>query len=106
VTSGLRKGGNVVPFGLPRPIAQELIRQLVADGKFTLEPKARMDLRDRDFSMRQVLTALREGHINQGPERDECNDWRCRITKRCAGRFVRVVVAIRDESFVYVTSIY
>ena len=101
-----RKTGEIVQFGLPRPHAQELIRRLVSEDNFTLEPKARVNLRDRGFSMRQVLTALKEGHINQGPVRDECNDWRCRIAKRCAGRLVHVVVAIHDETFVYVISIH
>ena len=98
--------GNVVPFGLPRPVAQVLVRKLVAEDKFALEPKAKMNLRERDFSMRQVLIALKEGNINQGPKLDECNDWRCRITKRCAGRLVHVVVAIHDMRFVSVISIH
>lgn len=96
----------VVPFGLPQPVALELIRKLVADGNFVLEPKARMNIRDRNFTMRQVLTALQEGSITQGPRRDECNDWRCRLRKRAAGRLVHVVVAIHDMSYLYVISVH
>ena len=100
------KRDNVVPFGLPRPAALELVRGLVIAGAFALEPKARMNMRERDFSMRQVITTLKEGQINQGPTLDECHDWRCRITKRCAGRLVHVVVAIHDSSYVYVISVH
>jgi hypothetical protein len=84
-------------------MALELIRKLVAEGRFVLEPKAKMNLRDRDFTDRQVLI---EGSITQGPTRDECNDWRCRLRKRAAGRLVRVVVAIHDMNFLYVISVH
>ena len=83
-----------------------MARNLVAAGAFTLVPKARMNLRDRDFTMRQVLTTLSEGAINQGPTRDEYNDWRCRLRKRVAGRLVRVIVAIHDKECLYVISIH
>ena len=96
----------MIPFGMPKPIALDLIRRLVAADQFMLEPKALMNIRQRDFTMRQVLTTMKEGRITQGPERDECNDWRVRLTKRCAGRLVRVVVAIHDVSFVYVISVH
>lgn len=91
---------------MPKPFALQLIRRLVAAGEFVLEPKAKMNIRERGFGMRQVLTTLKEGQINQGPNRDECNDWRCRVTKRVAGRIVHVVAAIHDESFVYVISVH
>jgi hypothetical protein len=97
---------NVIPFGMPKPVALQLIRTLVAADEFVLEPKAKMNIRERGFTLRQVLTTLKEGQINQGPIRDECNDWRCRITKRCAGRIVHVVVAIHDECCVYVISVH
>lgn len=95
-----------MPFGLPRPVALELIRSLVSREAFALEPKARMNVRQRGFTMRQVLATLEEGSINQGPVLDECNDWRCRLRKRHAGRIVHVVVAIHDRSYVYVISVH
>ena len=63
-------------------------------------------MRERDFTMRHVLETLREGSINQGPRLDECNDWRCRLKKRVAGRLVRVIVAIHDMNFLYVVSVH
>ena len=106
MTDRRTRTGVVVPFGLPRPNALELIRRLVNDGQFALEPKAKMNVQERNFTMRQVLIALNEGSINQGPARDECNDWRCRLRKRAAGRLVHVVVAIHDMSYVYVISVH
>lgn len=98
--------GIVVPFGLPRPVALELVRKLARDGSFALEPKARMNVRQRGFTMGQVLATLEEGSINQGPKLDECNDWRCRLRKRHAGRIVHVVVAIHDMNYIYVISVH
>jgi hypothetical protein len=106
VTEGPTKTGVVVPFGLPRPVALELIRKLFADGAFAMAPKARANVLDRNFTMRQVLTTLAEGSINQGPTRDECNDWRCRLKKRVAGRLVHVVIAIHDMSYLNVISVH
>lgn len=106
MTGGSDKTGIIVPFGLPRPVALELIRELVRRGAFALEPKAKMNLRQRGFSMRQILATLEEGCINQGPKLDECNDWRCRLRKRHAGRIVHVVVAIHAMSYVYVISVH
>jgi len=106
MAEGPAKTGVVVPFGLSRSVAQELIRKLRAEGAFSLEPKARMNVSERKFTMRQVLTTLAEGTINQGPTRDECNDWRCRLKKRVAGRLVHVVIAIHDMRFLYVISVH
>ena len=101
-----RDGAVILPFGMPKARAQQLIRELVAAGEFVLVPKAKTNLRDRQFTMRQVLAALKEGEINEGPWKDECHDWRCRLRKRCAGRLIRVVAAIHDETFVYVISVH
>jgi hypothetical protein len=96
----------VVAFGLPRPHAEELIHKLAREGRFTLEPCCKAKVMDRDFSMRQVLDTMKEGTINQGPRRDECGDWRCRIRKRHAGRLVRVIVAIHNMDFLFVISVH
>jgi hypothetical protein len=96
----------IIPFGLSRPAAEQLIHNLAVAGRFTLEPHAKEDVLGRDFTMRQVMTTLYEGHVNQGPTLDECNCWRCRVRKRVAGRLVRVVVAIHDMSFLYVISVH
>jgi len=97
---------EIVSFGLPRPIAQELIHRLAREGKFTQEPEFIRKMNERGFSMRQVLETLKEGTVNQGPLLDECVDWRCRVKRRVAGRLVRVVVAIHDKSWLYLISIH
>jgi hypothetical protein len=103
------KGGVsavIIPFGLPRPQAEELIHTLVRAGAYALEPHAKADMADRDISMRQVMTTLCEGSVNQGPVLDDSSCWRCRVRKRVAGRLIRVAVAIYDMSYLYVISVH
>jgi hypothetical protein len=97
---------KVVPFGLPRPVAEELVHRLASEGRFVLEPACKEKLLDRGFSVKQVNVTMECGHINQGPTRDECGDYRCRIRKRVAGRLVRVVIAIHNMNFLYVISVH
>lgn len=101
---------NVVPFptGLSRPEAESLIRKLASDSKNIGQPEIHFQAQmlDRDFSMRQVLQALREGSIVSDPLKDEYGDWRCVLKKRCAGRLVRLVVAIHERSQLILVTIY
>jgi Domain of unknown function (DUF4258) len=88
--------GNVVPFseGLSRAAAQELIRRLVADSKFAWDGHFAESMLERQIVMRQVLTALLEGQVVQGPDIDEYGDWRCKVEKWSTGQRVTVIVAI------------
>lgn len=95
---------SVVQFGLSREMAQQRIRTAMEQGAFEFDPHCTAEMVLRDISMRQVLTAAKEGCINQGPELDEFGDWRCRIKKRVAGRLVRVVVAVQTEGILFVTA--
>jgi hypothetical protein len=97
---------EVVPFGLPRPMAEALIHKLAHEGKFVQEPVFIDKMTLRHFSMRQMLETIKNGTVNQGPRRDEYGDWRCRMKRRVAGRLVHVVVAIHDMSFLYLISIH
>lgn len=98
---------QIVTFPLPLPVAEQLIRQLTAQGRLVIEPHFREGMHDRDFTMRQVLETLKCGVINQGPALDDYNEWRCRVKRRVAGRLVRVVVAIsKDQSSLYLVSVH
>lgn len=97
---------EIVPFGLPRPVAQELIRTLWAKGEYVIEPKCKQEMTNRGITMPQVSRVLAEGSINQGPNLDECGDWRCRVRKRVAGRLVRVVVAIHEQRTPYLVTTF
>ncbi len=97
---------EILPFGLPRPVAQELIRTLWAKGEAVIEPKFKQTMAARDIPMSLVHRVLAEGSINQGPWKDECGDWRCRVKKRVAGKLVRVVVAIHEERILYLVTTY
>jgi hypothetical protein len=97
---------NVVPFELPRPVAIELIRRLAREGLFVQEPEFRRKLRDRGFTIRQVMDVLYGGSINQGPWKDDYGDWRFRLKRRSSGRLVRVALAIHDMRILYLISVY
>lgn len=98
-------GAEIHPF-MPRPVADELIHRLEAEGRFILEPVFQQKMQECDFSMRQVLETLKHGGVNQGPERDECGDIRCRIRKRVAGRLVRILLAIHGTETLYLISVH
>jgi hypothetical protein len=97
---------KVIPFGLPRPVAEELIHSLAAKGQYTIEPHALEGMARRDISKRQVMETIGSGSVNQGPLMDEYNEWRCRLRKRTAGRLVRVVVAIHEMRILYIISVH
>jgi hypothetical protein len=71
---------EIVPFGLPRPIAEELIHRLAKENQFGMDADSGFELKmlARGFDMRQVLETIKEGVINEGPKRDEYGEWRCR----------------------------
>jgi hypothetical protein len=43
---------DIVPFGLPRPMAEELIHKLAKMDAYVAEPAFREKLHGRDFTMR------------------------------------------------------
>lgn len=99
---------SVIPLLVNRDFAQQAIRRLVSEGKFAVERHAREAMSDpeRNVPMRLVLETLKGGTIDQGPHRDATGDWRCRMRRRCAGKYVRVVVALSDHDYMYVVTVY
>jgi hypothetical protein len=97
----------VVPFGLPRSVAEELIHRLAKANEFGMASDFMSKMLVRKFDMRQVLETIKEGVVNQVPARDEYGEWKCRIKRRVAGRTVRVVVAISSaQTFLTLISIH
>lgn len=62
-------------------------------------------LEERKITMRQVIETIEEGEVNHGPTLDEYGDWRIRLIRKCAGKRVQVVVAIKKTQFDLVTVI-
>ena len=90
----------VTPFsgGLSRATAERVIRSLAADtGKCAWSAHFIESMVEREVSMRQVLTTLREGRVVSDPVRNEFGDWRCAVRKRCAGQRVTVIIAIQGR---------
>ena len=69
----------------------------MAQGRYDFDPHLFDSMNERDISMRQVLTAAREGQLTQDPWLDEYGDWRCKLRKRVAGKLIRVAVALESE---------
>lgn len=102
---------SIIPFpdrlGLSREVALAVIRS-VAETAVNIgwSDHAREMLVERDISMRQALDTIRCGRMIEGPNLDECNEWRCKLVKRTAGRRIQVVVATDgDQSLTVVTVI-
>jgi hypothetical protein len=51
-----------------------------------------------------VLTAVKEGHITEGPRLDEYGAWRCKLKKRVAGKLIRVAVALEADGLLIITT--
>jgi hypothetical protein len=98
----------IVPILVNREFALQTIRRLVAEGKFAIEQHAREAMSDpeRNVPMRLVLETLKGGSIDQGPKLDEYGEWRCRLRRRCAGKVVRVVVALAGTHRLCVVTVF
>ena len=101
-----RDGAVILPFGLPRPIALNEIRELVAADKYIMVGHATDGMAERDITVTQLMGVLEGGQIDEGPSKDEHGEWRCRLRRRVAGRLVRVVVAFQAGNFLYVISVH
>ena len=107
-------GEKTVPFRPKRPPSapsrDELVQKVRALAADTTNlrfdhPHVQQRLAERRIAMRQVLTVLRQGNATSGPTLDEHGDWRLILKKRVAGRRVQVVVAVKEDHLVVVTTI-
>ena len=62
-------------------------------------------MRERDITMRQVLSTLQKGKIIDGPASDEFGDFRVKLKRYVAGRTIQVVVALNIGKCTVVTVI-
>ena len=69
------------------------------------QPHFRERLRERDVTMRQVLSTLQKGKIIDGPKRDVHNDFRVKMRRYVADRKIQVVVALNVGKCTVVTVI-
>jgi hypothetical protein len=60
-------------------------------------------MRERNLNMRQVLECIRNGNYIGEPIKDEYGDCRLKLRRLVAGRRVKVVVAITENSLSVVT---
>lgn len=83
------------------PAAQVIIRRLAADsGNIAWTDHANARMKEREFTTRDVLTALRNGDVEDVPEPGKkTNHWRCKVVHKDSGRgrFMGVVTVIVEE---------
>jgi len=68
-------------------------------------PHFHVRLKQRGLSMRHILETVREGEASGKPSRDPYGDWRIKLKRIVAGRAVQVVVAVKVDQIVLVTTI-
>lgn len=101
--------GKVIPFDNPFSDLDRCARHIEecldrSDVDFE-QPHFRERLRERDITMRQVLSTLQKGEIIDGPKRDAYNDFRVKMKRYVAGRKIQVVVALNVGKCTVVTVI-
>ncbi len=101
--------GNVVPFENLLHDAKHCanhVRSCLDRSEVDFEqPHFRDRLRERDITMRQVLSTLRKGEIIDGPKKDVHGDVRVKMRRYVAGRTIQVVVALNVRKCTVVTVI-
>ena len=99
---------NVVAFPLVESAALELLRAAAEDSE-KLVNTIKFEGREwfERVSNRQILLCLKEGRIVGNITKDDHGNWRCVVTRFCAGLDVYVTVAIDtdDDNKVYVLSL-
>lgn len=69
------------------------------------QPHIRERLRERDITMRQVLSTVQKGEITDGPNKDVHGDFRIKMRRYVAGRKVQVILALNVGKCTVVTVI-
>lgn len=100
---------KVIPFDSPFSDPDRCARHIEecldrSDADFE-QPHFRERLRERDITMRQVLSALQKGEITDGPKRDSHNDFRVKMKRYVASREIQMVVALNVRKCTVVTVI-
>ncbi len=101
--------GNVLPFEHPLHDANHCadhVRTCLDRSEVDFEqPHFRDRLRERDITMRQVLSTLRNGEITDGPKKDVHGDVRIKMRRYVAGRKIQVAQALNVRKCTVVTVI-
>ncbi len=100
---------GVIPFHNPFRVAEYCAGHIVecldrSEVDFD-QPHFRERLRERDITMRQVLSTLRKGEITDGPRKYAHGDFGVKLKRFVAGRKIQVVVALNVSKCTVVTVI-
>ena len=102
----MKKGSNILPFPeIQRQWAVDRVRELAGNTRninWTMHFLERADV--RKITLRQAIAVMREGQLAEDPVRDEFGGWKVTLQRHCAGRLVRVVVAISDTDELFIVT--
>lgn len=68
-------------------------------------PHAKERMVERNISIQQIFDVLRHGKGVDGPNLDKYGCWRIKLERFSAGRFVQVVVVVKEEHLEVITVI-
>ena len=102
----MKERSNILPFpDIQRQWALDRVRELAGNTRsvnWTMHFLERAD--EREITLRQVIAVMREGQLAEDPVRDEFGGWKVTLQRHCAGRLVRVVVAISDTDELFIVT--
>jgi hypothetical protein len=86
----------VVDFKLTRPVAQKRIREIAVNSKNIIwgSQHATERMEQRGLFNQDVLRILRNGFIDEDPEKTSYGEWKCKMTLKIRGGRVAGVVVI------------
>ena len=103
----MKTKSNIILFPpLRRRWVVDRVRQLARNSfniKWTQHALHRLN--EREISSRQVISTVRRGRPAAEPGQDDYGEWTITLTKRCAGRDVRVVVSATEHDSLFIVTV-
>lgn len=99
---------NIVPlYKIPtKGEAQKIVRELVEKGMVSLSKHAKERMKQRDITIKQILTCLAKGRIIEGPvlanKGDSAGGYDITVERLTAGDYLRVGACLRFSQRVMV----
>lgn len=89
---------NVKPLKLSDPAFLKRVRDLSADStRVVLTTHAKMRMRERKITFREVLECLRKGVICEPAHLNQEGDWKATLRHQSGGESVQVAVALERQ---------
>lgn len=98
---------NVVPLRLSADVALRTIRQIAVDSANVIVPShAKLRMRQRGVTLRQIEACLERGTISEGPYGNAHGNWQVNLRRHAAGEELTLAVAIEWATKVLVVAVF